>query len=474
MNRDLLICFFSASSFFTFCVISPAQEQDTPPPVDEATSLDVTTVESSPPVRSVVIRQEAAQQLYTPSVVTKTLLSDEQAERTLLPAVDTISGAEIRTFQRYDIGDILSQTAGVNLVEAGQAGAQTSLFIRGMESNHAVVLLNGRRLPPGLAGIYQLEYLDVSTLESVQVTKGASSSLYGSDALAGVIDMRSADARYLEADTLSSYLEGGSFATIRTGHKLTIKDGPVAVAIDTSALETANDRASSDFENALLRGNVAVELGEGSYFDILGYIQDSFIQVPGSSLSPFFPEQQINKNRSTLFSPRFSIVRGDWDFSTFYSHTANELEARKDTFFNDNLLEQTGHEVEAVINFRPNEETAYTLGAGYYGYEFERTPIIPGPFNLPSKFGFSYTSVFAQTGINLPEGFTILTSARYDEHDSFTSKGTYTAPDNPRFRAHRHDTFCVKAQPVTKPPRVRTLSFLILTLIQPQSGLKKA
>lgn len=433
MNRDLLICSLFLSSFLVPAVRS--QEEVTSTIVDEVATLDVAIVESASPTRSVIIREEAVQQFYTPSIATKTLQPASAAETKLLPAVDTISGAEIRTYQRYDLGDILSQTAGVNLVEAGQMGAQTSLFIRGMESNHTVVLLNGRRLPPGLAGIYQLEYLDVSTLESVQITKGAASSLYGSDALAGVIDMRSTDARFIEENTLSSFVEGGSFSTFRTGHKLTLKDGPVGIALDTSFLETANDRPSSDFENGLIRGNVAIELGDGVHFDLLGYIQDSFLQVPGSSLAPTFPEEQINKNLSTLFSPRFSIARDDWDFSTFYSHTTNELEAAKDAFFNDNLLEQTGHEIEAVFNYHPTDAATWTIGAGYYGYEFERTPIIPGDFNLPSEFEFSYTSVFAQADLELPGNFQLLTSGRFDEHDSFTSKGTYTAQLSREFEA---------------------------------------
>jgi len=474
MNRDLLICFIFSAALLPFTPAIRAQEQVTSTLVDEVATLDVTTVESSGPVRSLIIRQEAVQQFYTPSIATKTLLPVEKTATTLLPAVDTISGAEIRTFQRYDLGDILSQTAGVSLVEAGQVGAQTSLFIRGMESNHTVVLLNGRRLPPGLAGIYQLEYLDVSTLESVQITKGAASSLYGSDALAGVIDMRSTDARFIEENTLSSFIEGGSFSTFRSGHKLTLRDGPVAIALDTSVLETANDRPSSDFENGLIRGNVAIELGDGVHFDILGYIQDSFLEVPGSSLSANFPEEQINKNLSTLFSPRFSMTRDDWDFSTFYSHTTNELEAAKDAFFNDNLLEQTGHELEAVFNYRPTDEATWTLGAGYYGYEFERTPIIPGPFNLPSEFKFSYTSVFAQADLELPGNFQLLTSGRFDEHDSFTSKGTYTAQLSREFEA-TGTTLFAKSSTGYKAPSGQDFIFLAPdidpTTLQPEESL---
>ena len=474
MNRDLLICLILSAALLPFTPAIRAQEQVTSTLVDEVATLDVTTIDSSGPVRSLIIRQEAVQQFYTPSIATKTLLPVEKTETTLLPAVDTISGAEIRTFQRWDLGDILSQTAGVSLVEAGQMGAQTSLFIRGMESNHTVVLLNGRRLPPGLAGIYQLEYLDVSTLESVQITKGAASSLYGSDALAGVIDMRSTDARYIEENTLSSFIEAGSFSTFRTGHKLTLKDGPVAIALDTSILETANDRLSSDFENGLIRGNVAIELGDGVHFDVLGYIQDSFLEVPGSSLSAGFPEEQINKNLSTLFSPRFTMTRDDWDFSTFYSHTTNELEATKDAFFSDNLLEQTGHELEAVFNYRPTDEATWTLGAGYYGYEFERTPIIPGPFNLPSEFKFSYASVFAQADLELPGNFQLLTSGRFDEHDSFTSKGTYSAQLSREFEA-TGTTLFAKSSTGYKAPSGQDFIFLAPnidpTTLQPEESL---
>jgi len=474
MNRDLLICSFLSFAALAFPTASQAQEQVTSTLVDTVATLDLTTVEATSPARSVIIRQESVQQFYAPSIATKTLLPVEKAEKTLLPAVDTISGAEIRTYQRYDLGDILSQTAGVSLVEAGQMGAQTSLFIRGMESNHTVVLLNGRRLPPGLSGIYQLEYLDVSTLESVQITKGASSSLYGSDALAGAIDMRSTDARFIEENTLSSFLEGGSFSTFRTGHKLTLRDGPVSIALDTSLLETANDRPSSDFENGLIRGNVAIELGDGVYFDVLGYIQDSFLEVPGSSLSAGFPDQQINKNQSTLFSPRFSMRRDDWDFSTFYSLTTNELEATKDAFFNDNLLEQTGNELEAVFNYHPTAEATWTLGAGYYGYEFERTALIPGPFNLPSEFEFSYTSVFAQADLDLPGDFHLLTSGRFDEHDSFTSKGTYTVQLSREFEA-TGTTLFAKTATGYKAPAGQDFIFLAPnidpTTLQPEESM---
>ncbi|MEX2580193.1 MAG: TonB-dependent receptor plug domain-containing protein [Verrucomicrobiales bacterium] len=430
MNLDLLIRKIVILAFSVAGAVgsSFAQEEDVSTLTDNTAVLDVTTVTGD--TRSAIIRHEAAQQAAVPSVATKTTrpVADEIDHDApfLLPSVDTISGAEIRTYQRRDVADILRRTAGTSIVRTGQAGSQTSLFIRGMESNHTVVLLNGRRLPPGLAGLYQLEYLDASNLESVQILRGSASSLYGSDAIAGVVDLRSTDARFVESNTLSSYTEGGSFSTFRTGQKATLRDGPVGVVIDTNYHDTHNDRPFSDFNNGTVRGNAAVDLGDGVHFDVLGYVQDSELQVPGSSLAFGFPQMQVNENRSALVSPRFSIERDDWDFSVFYSYTTNDLRATDDPFLNDNLLEQTGHETEAVFNYRPTDDAVLTLGGGHYDYSFTRTPLIPGPFNPDSSFGYAYSGVFAQAELDLPANFHLLTSGRYDDHDSFESKGTYT------------------------------------------------
>ena len=76
------------------------------------------------------------------------------------------------------------------------------MFVRGLESNHVVTLLNGRRLAPGLAGLYNLELLDTSLLESVQLAKGPVSSLYGSDAIGGALDLRMTDARFINEKTI--------------------------------------------------------------------------------------------------------------------------------------------------------------------------------------------------------------------------------------------------------------------------------
>ncbi|MEM1442079.1 MAG: TonB-dependent receptor, partial [Verrucomicrobiota bacterium] len=260
-------------------------------------------------------------------------------------------------------------------------------------------------------------------------------SLYGSDALAGAIDLRTTDARFVESNTASSYIEGGSFDTFRGGGKVTIRDGRVGITLDGSFVDTRNDRVvSSNFENQTLRGNVAFEIADGIYLDILGSVQDAFLQVPGQrSVANVprlaFPVDQTNANQSALFSPRISIIRDDWDFSTFYSYTENTLTDRDSPGFFGNIdsrLEQDGGEWESQFNYRPTDDVTLTIGGGHYEYRFERTPLVATA--LPAaEFEYSFTSVFAQADIALPANFHLLTSGRYDDHDTYDSRGTYTA-----------------------------------------------
>lgn len=426
MNQDFLMRIIFFVSIFGLLIFARGQDEIPNVSGDSHPSIQDTTVSEGGLTREVIVREEEVQQDILPSIATRTVIAEPRRQQ-LLPSVDTIAGAELRTFQRYGIEDVLRQTAGVSLVQAGHVGSQASLFVRGQESNHAVILLNGRRLPPGLAGLYQLEFLDVTNLERLQIIRGASSSLYGSDALAGAIDLQTTDARYVQENTLRSYVEGGSFNTVRTGNKVTLRDGKVGLSFDTSTLETDNDRPLSDYEGGNFRGNVAIEWAEGIYLDLLGSYQDSEVGVPGSSLGFGFPVAERNENLSQLWSPRITILREDWDVSVFYSHTVNELIDTRSPFGSDSILDQSGDEFEAVVNFRPTRGTTYALGAGHYEQSFERIPLTPNAFNTPAAFRFGYTSLFAQGDWELPEDFHLLLSGRHDEQDSFSSQPTYSA-----------------------------------------------
>ena len=96
------------------------------------------------------------------------------------PSVSYISMEEMEIWQDVLSTDLLEREAGLTLISSGAMGAQTSLFTRGTNSDHTSFFIDGRRMSSGFGNLFDLEHIQVSGLESVQVLKGAASVQYGS------------------------------------------------------------------------------------------------------------------------------------------------------------------------------------------------------------------------------------------------------------------------------------------------------
>lgn len=85
--------------------------------------------------------------------------------------------------------DLLKTVPGVQMARTGTDGAQTSLFMRGSNSNHTLILLDGVRMNTASEGAARLENIPLSQIERVEVIRGPQSSVYGADAIGGVIQI---------------------------------------------------------------------------------------------------------------------------------------------------------------------------------------------------------------------------------------------------------------------------------------------
>ena len=123
-----------------------------------------------------------------------------------------------------DPGDILRFHAGLELGRNGGPGQTTAVFIRGADSNHTLVLVDGVRINPGTIGLAALQSIDTANIERIEVVKGPRSALYGTDAIGGVINVITrrgtdsgwaAEVGYGDYDTTRASLSGG-FTSGRT------------------------------------------------------------------------------------------------------------------------------------------------------------------------------------------------------------------------------------------------------------------
>ncbi|NIP17383.1 MAG: TonB-dependent receptor [Xanthomonadales bacterium] len=104
-------------------------------------------------------------------------------------SVTVISGEEIRASLAEDLVEVLRLQAGIDMVRTGGPGAQTSLFMRGGNSNHVLVLVDGVRVSSPHTGAYAWEQLPLNQVERIEIVRGPRASLYGSDAIGGVIQV---------------------------------------------------------------------------------------------------------------------------------------------------------------------------------------------------------------------------------------------------------------------------------------------
>ena len=106
-----------------------------------------------------------------------------------LAAVEVIDREAIQRSQATSLTELLRGRAGINISNQGGAGKLTSLFLRGAESDHVLVLVDGVRVGSATSGQAAFQDLPVAMIDRIEIVRGPRSSLYGSDAIGGVIQI---------------------------------------------------------------------------------------------------------------------------------------------------------------------------------------------------------------------------------------------------------------------------------------------
>lgn len=205
-----------------------------------------------------------------PVVVTAT--RTPVAETDTLAQTIVIDRAEIERAQAVDVADILRYHAGLEVARSGGPGQQASLFTRGSNSAHTLVLIDGVRVNNGSTGGAAFPAIDPEMIERIEIVEGPRSALWGSDAIGGVINIitRKGGPAQLDAN-----IGGGSFGTVRGGAGLR-DSGNLGGHAWGFALGAQEERSNGiptfagplpgsddnrSFRNRTLNGSAQIELG---------------------------------------------------------------------------------------------------------------------------------------------------------------------------------------------------------------------
>lgn len=113
-----------------------------------------------------------------------------QPVSSVLAPTTVVTREEIDRWQSKSVADVMRRLPGVDIAQYGGLGQQSSLFIRGTESRHVLVLIDGVRLnQAGISGSSDLSQIPISLVQRIEFVRGARSAVYGSDAIGGVVNI---------------------------------------------------------------------------------------------------------------------------------------------------------------------------------------------------------------------------------------------------------------------------------------------
>ncbi len=231
-------------------------------------------------------------------------------------SVTVISGETLRRSGRGLLHDALRGTPGLDVVRSGAPGQQTSIFIRGTESRHTKVLLDGIPLndPSSPSRAFDFSNLSVDNIERVEVIRGPQSTLYGSDAIGGVINIvtrRGQGAPKYRIRTL-----GGRFGTFQQSADITGSNDRVYYSLGGSYFEnegftTAAPRLGNTEKDGFRNGNLSARVGwlinERHDLDVVLRYTDADTQIDGYQFPVGPVDDVLRKLKNETFALRTQL-----------------------------------------------------------------------------------------------------------------------------------------------------------------------
>jgi vitamin B12 transporter len=363
-----------------------------------------------------------AETLEQPPIVVTATRTAQTADEALVPVI-VIEREQIERTRAADVGELLRFHAGIDVARTGGPGQQTSVFLRGTNSNHTLVLVDGVRINPGTAGGASWQHLDPELIERIEIVKGPRSSLYGSEAIGGVVNLITRRARpgtHLQAN--AGY---GRYDTREAGVGLHHRGGDLRIGFDANV--TSTDGFPPRTTTAIERGHrstgvnayAGATLGtadmEASHWQSEGnteYLTDVF--DPATFTVQPVPVDQDFTNSVTSLRTRFSPTEG-WASTLRLSHMVDEIEQNQSTDF----ARTRRNEIDWQNDFALGARQLLTLGA-----TLAREDTAARVFDTESDERRDMWAVYLQDDIRLGV-HQILLAARHTDHDAFGSRGTW-------------------------------------------------
>jgi vitamin B12 transporter len=355
-------------------------------------------------------------------------------ESQIASSVTVITAEDIAARQERSLPDVLKDVPGLNIVRAGGPGGQTVVFMRGTNSNHTKVLVDGIDVsdPSSSNATFDFSQLLTQDIDRVEVLRGPQSGLYGSDAIGGVINVITKSGQGPAQFQASA--EGGSFETFNqtAGVRGSLEQFHYnanvehfhsgATPVTPLALLAPGEVRNDDYyDNLSASTKLGYEIVPDFDVGLVARYTNTHLRVTGDDFSTFpsFPAAQQTRSSTSEYYGRATAhlvsFEGFLDQTLGVAYTRKRTSTLEPDSPQEGLAtgERTKIDWQGALKFTP----AHTL---VLGAEHARDEISE-PLSADNRIDSGYAELQSQLIGNLYSAI----NARYDNNDRFGGKFTY-------------------------------------------------
>ena len=192
-----------------------------------------------------------------------------------LAAVEVIDRAQLDASSARSLPELLRGRAGITIVNQGGMGKLSTLFLRGTESDHTLFLVDGVRVGSATSGLTSLQDIPLAQIERIEIVRGPRSSLYGADAIGGVIQVFTRRGGSGEGVNGRGRIAAGSHGLREASAGVDLRGARGGVGIDIAHQETDGINACLGTYNPNTWQGAGCFIVPGTHLDRDGYRNDS-------------------------------------------------------------------------------------------------------------------------------------------------------------------------------------------------------
>ena len=371
----------------------------------------------------------------------------EQKQNGTSKVITVITAAQIQQNAGRTIAQLLNEQAGLSLPGAlSNLGTVPSIYMRGAASGRTLILLDGAPVgdPSMISNEFDLNLVPLNQVERIEILKGAQSTLYGSDAIGGVINIIT---KSKGSPFVSGALSYGSYGTKQGNLQF---NSNIKKLNYTIGFENQNADGFSSAKDITNKGNFDKDgYQNNSFFVKAKYQIDSLWNLQVSSRKTAynaaidyggFKDDKDNafKNATTMSGLVLKYKKAKTNFQFQYQYTTqdrtylNDSSDRTYLIYEDNQYAGTTHFADAFLSTPINKNIQWIIGTdfryGSYNQSYEAILEAYGPYSFTTNDTFQFQNAF-YTSVLINDNakkWLLELGARYNNHNRFGNNQTFT------------------------------------------------